>query len=638
MSNEELRQQLKGIQSAYDSEYDVVESVAQEGLSSLKSKIGKMDIQFESKKPTPTERPQAKFTHLDIADRATATYKEKINPGVYKADDVEQPITHSTRTSMRAMASSLAGMRSSGNAGKMTQSTPNGNGDLGQYTSPANNNDGDLGNNTGYGQYYSLTTNMSMEEYQEHINSKFTKEVEASPLVETICSTCGCSPCECEVDEPLAQLKESLLQLEDSAWQSIDLVMREEANELGVTPKELHKFFKQETGLIPDDWLKENREVQLFGFMPLDEATAINKVGQVYDVTCMWRGNTMRLKFFWPQLGLCSKDECQNACEMFYPGSRLIAHYPCKDEPDNYMVIVPPIKESCEFVPEDTWVQLDEVDDAFYNYICEEVGEPLTPLVYHEDDDSFHMVVENHDTGEEDLIIAEAGGLHAWFSKSKSKDGKPGWVQSDGSTCARKPGQTSAPKCYSSQRLASLKSSAKGKKLIKSADARKKSQDSGQSSKTGAAKPTMVKTFTDPKNKKKYKSGDQTLKDESYDPTIDEACWAGYTQKGTKEMCGKQYPNCVKKGKTKKEEVEYVAEGGIKSGHKRKTEDGAGLTQKGVDAENAKTGGNLQTAVTTPPSKLKAGSKAAGRRKSFCARSRGWNGERGKAARRRWNC
>ena len=26
------------------------------------------------------------------------------------------------------------------------------------------------------------------------------------------------------------------------------------------------------------------------------------------------------------------------------------------------------------------------------------------------------------------------------------------------------------------------------------------------------------------------------------------------------------------------------------------------------------------------------------RRKSFCARSRGWTGERGKAARRRWRC
>ena len=36
--------------------------------------------------------------------------------------------------------------------------------------------------------------------------------------------------------------------------------------------------------------------------------------------------------------------------------------------------------------------------------------------------------------------------------------------------------------------------------------------------------------------------------------------------------------------------------------------------------------------------KVKAGSKAAKRRKSFCARSKGWTGKRGKAARRRWRC
>jgi len=67
-------------------------------------------------------------------------------------------------------------------------------------------------------------------------------------------------------------------------------------------------------------------------------------------------------------------------------------------------------------------------------------------------------------------------------------------------------------------------------------------------------------------------------------------------------------------------------------GHKRPTEDGAGLTRKGAKAHGVK------TAVTTPPSKLDPDGKAAGRRKSFCARSRGWTGERGKAARRRWNC
>ena len=85
-----------------------------------------------------------------------------------------------------------------------------------------------------------------------------------------------------------------------------------------------------------------------------------------------------------------------------------------------------------------------------------------------------------------------------------------------------------------------------------------------------------------------------------------------------------------------------------KKGHFRPTEKGAGMTQKGVDAVNRKTGGNLQTAVTTKPSKLKKGSKAANRRKSFCARSAGQMKKFPKAAkdpnsrlrqaRRRWKC
>ena len=66
---------------------------------------------------------------------------------------------------------------------------------------------------------------------------------------------------------------------------------------------------------------------------------------------------------------------------------------------------------------------------------------------------------------------------------------------------------------------------------------------------------------------------------------------------------------------------------------------GGGMTQKGVNEYKRKNpGSKLQTAVTTKPSKLKPGSKPAKRRKSFCARSKGWTGERGRAARRRWNC
>jgi len=68
----------------------------------------------------------------------------------------------------------------------------------------------------------------------------------------------------------------------------------------------------------------------------------------------------------------------------------------------------------------------------------------------------------------------------------------------------------------------------------------------------------------------------------------------------------------------------------------RSTKEGAGMTSKGVKAYRRRNpGSKLKTAVT---GKVKKGSKAAGRRKSFCARSKGWTGERGKAARRRWRC
>jgi len=68
----------------------------------------------------------------------------------------------------------------------------------------------------------------------------------------------------------------------------------------------------------------------------------------------------------------------------------------------------------------------------------------------------------------------------------------------------------------------------------------------------------------------------------------------------------------------------------------RTVEEGAGMTSKGVAEYRRKNpGSKLKTAVTGD---VKPGSKAAKRRKSFCARSKGWTGERGKAARRRWKC
>jgi hypothetical protein len=273
------------------------------------------------------------------------------------------------------------------------------------------------------------------------------------------------------------------------------------------------------------------------------------------------------------------------------------------------------------------------------------------------------------------------GSLHKWFNSSKSKDGKKGWVQSDGSPCANEPGETKTPKCYSSAKRASM-----SKKELRSADARKSKKDPNQQQKSGAAKPTYVST-----DKKKMKEENE----------VDE-CWKTHKKVGMKKKGGKMVPDCRpkneevvteadKKGKgsgtkdacyhkvkarfkvwpsaygsgalvkcrkagaanwgnSKKEEVEYATEEKKKKNcgcgkdpcitygkqedvkeaksaawqRKEGKRESGGLNQKGVDSYRAANpGSKLKTAVTTKPSKLKKGSKSASRRKSFCARMGG---------------
>ena len=84
-------------------------------------------------------------------------------------------------------------------------------------------------------------------------------------------------------------------------------------------------------------------------------------------------------------------------------------------------------------------------------------------------------------------------GLRDWFGKSKSSDGKSGWVQLGGKwagkPCARQPGQTSTPKCGSSKMKRAL-----SKDEEELARRRKNIQDPNQPQKTGGARPTNVRT------------------------------------------------------------------------------------------------------------------------------------------------
>jgi Domain of unknown function (DUF6321) len=115
-----------------------------------------------------------------------------------------------------------------------------------------------------------------------------------------------------------------------------------------------------------------------------------------------------------------------------------------------------------------------------------------------------------------------------------------------------------------------------------------------------------------------------------------EACWKGYQAVGTKRKGNRQVHNCVP-----------VSETAAWTRKEGKNPEG-GLNAKGVASYRAENpGSKLKTAVTTPPSKLKPGSKAANRRKSFCARMGGMPGpmkdEKGRPTRkalslRKWNC
>ena len=107
----------------------------------------------------------------------------------------------------------------------------------------------------------------------------------------------------------------------------------------------------------------------------------------------------------------------------------------------------------------------------------------------------------------------------------------------------------------------------------------------------------------------------------------------------------------AKKDATKKEEPKKqdVAEGENWSKHNNKR--AGGMSKKSVASyRRSHPGSKIQTAVTTKPSKLKKGSKAAKRRASFCARMRGMKKHRTGAktandpnsninkSLRRWHC
>ena len=83
--------------------------------------------------------------------------------------------------------------------------------------------------------------------------------------------------------------------------------------------------------------------------------------------------------------------------------------------------------------------------------------------------------------------------LHDWFSKSKSSDGKPGWVQLGGryagKPCAKQPGQNTKPKCGSSKMSANMSDDEED------AAARRKRKEDPNPERIGKAKNVKTEEF-----------------------------------------------------------------------------------------------------------------------------------------------
>lgn len=158
------------------------------------------------------------------------------------------------------------------------------------------------------------------------------------------------------------------------------------------------------------------------------------------------------------------------------------------------------------------------------------------------------------------------------------------------------------------------------------------------------------------------------------------ACWKGYTAVGMKMKGGRKVPNCVPEEYTVEEifdtleemveesalkynvdpesiweELEQVSDEELYETAAWQRSAGkdpeGGLNRKGIASYRREhPGSKLSMAVTTKPSKLKKGSKAANRRKSFCARMGGMKkrltsaktardpNSRINKALRKWNC
>jgi len=228
--------------------------------------------------------------------------------------------------------------------------------------------------------------------------------------------------------------------------------------------------------------------------------------------------------------------------------------------------------------------------------------------------------------------------LRKWFGTGKKGGaGGGGWDRYNTKgerigKCAREPGE-GKPKCLSKEKAAKMSKAERG-----SAVRRKRRNDSDVDRPGTGNKPINVSN----------KIGESVISE----------CWSTHVQQGFKMKGGKRVPNCVPRneGKQMKSFLNFIKDDcdcGIEeksAAWQRKAGKNSegGLNAKGrASYERENPGSDLKAPVSAKTASKNPDGKAAGRRKSFCARMGGMKGpmkdEKGRPTRkalalRKWDC
>ena len=252
-----------------------------------------------------------------------------------------------------------------------------------------------------------------------------------------------------------------------------------------------------------------------------------NEIGQTVVVHLMWRGKPYILQMFFPGAKFPTRQEITRQVEGIYPNAVVQTAYPATTDPTKPTIRVAKEgwtakykksidcdnpkgfsqrahcqgrKKMAEEKDHEVSMANSQLDKTIENArkLKKKIGtreKNLPAWVQAKITDTDHNM-DAASSYTEGTVSEE--GLRDWFGKSKSKDGKKGWVNVvTGDSCASdKPGE-GIPKCVSSAKRSSM-----SKKERRAAAAAKRREDPGQQRKSGAAAPTMVRTNRKKKTKK----------------------------------------------------------------------------------------------------------------------------------------